>query len=119
MVEQTSLQKHVAESKTASGRVWVPTLTQKDVQDKFQYWNKFKMTKNDFLFQEVVERFQKKAVDKRCNEIGVRHTVRSNSNDRRNRSISAVPCPYPSGSCNILLAGKRSTFCVQPILPPK
>lgn len=133
MVERNhNLHKYVAESRNArflggvtlGGRVWVPTLTQKDVSDRYQYWNKFSMTKNDFLFQEVVERFTKKAVDKRIIEAGVRPTttVRNKRAIQRCKStpnISSVTRPYPSGSCNTILAGKSSTFCIKPIFPLK
>ena len=120
MNEQKNFIKYVSESRSARGMVWVPTLTQKEVSDKSQYWNKFKITKNDSLFQEVVERFSKKAIDKRAIARDVPTTARSKSCDGRNRNVSSVPRPYPSGSCNRILAGKPHVkLCVKPILNPR
>ena len=104
---RSNLPKYIAESRSARGRVWVPTVTKKEMADKYQYWNKFKMTKTDFLFQEVVEKFKKKDVDKRLVESG----ARNKSGDRRSRS--AVTRPYPSGSCNTILTGKSKIPKIQ------
>ena len=37
---------------TAQGRVWVPPLTQKEIQERAQYWNKFTVARSDLLFKE-------------------------------------------------------------------
>lgn len=92
-----------AESRRARGKVWVPVISKKDHKEKHAERNKFKMTKEDILFQEVVEKFQKMSF----------------SDDRHNRGGSKVIRPYPSGSCNTIMAGKSSTFCVKPKLSVK
>ena len=95
--------QYLSESRLARGKVWVPVILKKDHKEKHADRNKFKMTKEDILFQEVVDKFQKMYF------LGNRH----------NRSGSNVIRPYPSGSCNTIMAGKSSTFCVKPKLAIK
>ena len=69
------------------GRVWVPPLSERELAEQNQYWNKFKVAKSDFLFQEVVERFQKKAVNKQSVKHAIPVAARSKSEQRgRNRN---------------------------------
>ena len=93
---------------SAQGRVWVPPLTQREIQERAQYWNKFTVARSDTLFKEVVDSFHQKASNR---------NVRSRSSDVRNRNKLYNPTPYPSGSCKTIVAGKFSNFCKLPSLP--
>ena len=93
---------------TAQGRVWVPPLTQKEIQERAQYWNKFTVARSDLLFKEVVDSFHLKASNR---------SVRSKSSDARNRNKVVAPLPYPAGSCKTVVAGQFSNFCKIPSPP--
>ena len=43
---------------SAQGRVWVPPMTQKEIQERAQYWDKFTVARSDLLFKEVVDSSQ-------------------------------------------------------------
>ena len=95
----------------ARGKVWVPDLTQAAISERHQYWNKFKMTKEDELFREMQERFTKLALRKRDVDYPV-----SAVNSHDNFETSTIIRPYPSGSCHTIMAGNSSTFCIKPTL---
>ena len=94
------------------GSVWVPPMTQKELSEQAQYWNKFKVAKNEPLFKEVVERFHKKAVTKHVTEKPVPSFARSKSCDALHRNKLYSSAPYPAGSCRTVQHGKCSNFCV-------
>ena len=93
---------------TAQGRVWVPPLSQKEIQERAQYWNKFTVARSDTLFKELVDSFHQKASNR---------NVRSKSSEVRNRNKIFNPQPYPAGSCKTVVAGKFSNFCKVPRPP--
>ena len=95
----------------ARGKVWVPVLTQAEVTERHQYWNKVKMTKDDALFREMEEKFTKLALKERHVEYSA-----SDLNRQRNFGISTIVRPYPSGSCHTIMAGDSSAFCSKPTL---
>ena len=94
---------------SAQGRVWVPPMTQKEIQERAQYWDKFTVARSDLLFKEVVDSFHQKASKKT--------TSRSKSSDVRNRIKLYNAPPYPAGSCKTVVAGKFSNFCTVPTPP--
>ena len=107
----------VMDHSRAQGSVWVPPMTQKELSEQAQYWNKFKVAKNDPLFKEVVERFDKKAFKTNLIEKPVPSFARSKSCDALNRNKLYKSGPYPSGSCKTVQHGKFSNFCVVPRQP--
>ena len=75
-----------------SGLVWVPPMTKSEIAMKTEYWDKFKVAKKDNCFKEVVERFQKKAVDKKW------HLEPPDSVLRKSKSSMDLRDPYESSS---------------------
>lgn len=75
-----------------SGLVWVPPMTKSEIAMKTEYWDKFKVAKKDNCFKEVVERFQKKAVDKKW------HLEPQDPILRRSKSSMDLRDPYESSS---------------------
>ena len=107
----------VMDHSRAQGSVWVPPMTQKELMEKSQYWNKFKVAKNEPLFKEIVERFHKKAVNKHVREttlLPAPSFARSKSSDALHRNRLHSAAPYPAGSCKTVQHGKCSNFCVVP-----
>ena len=77
---------------TTSGLVWVPPMTKSEIAMKTEYWDKFKVAKKDNCFKEVVERFQKKAVDKKWNLEPPDPVL------RKSKSSMDLRAPYESSS---------------------
>ena len=97
------------------GNVWVP-VSITGMADHHQYWNKFKMTKSDAMFQEMEKKFQKLTTRRRSLDYSTSafsHSDVTNSSRRsRNSDFSTLTRPYPSGSCYTIVTGDNSTFCV-------
>ena len=98
--------RRVRAGKGARGKVWVPVLTQEKLSERHQYWNKFKMTKEDALFREMSENFTKLDLKRQNIDNPVFH-----SNSVRQYTTKPLVMPYPSGSCHTIVAGESSTFC--------
>ena len=96
------------------GNVWVPVT--ENVKEKHEYWNSFTIAKTDKMFQEIETKFRHLSARRRS--IG--HTVSVTTPTEliykklmcRNSDSYNLTKPYPSGSCQTVLVGETSTFCV-------
>ena len=104
------VKKRVRIGRGARGKVWVPVLTQEELTERHQYWNKVKMTKEDGMFKEMHEKFTKIDLNKDRNRV---RSVQYPNDYRQHRPLSM---PYPSGSCHTIVSGEFSTFCSIPKL---
>ena len=106
--------RRVRAGRGARGKVWVPVLTQEELTERHQYWNKVKMTKGDALFREMSEKFTKLDLKRQTVGSPVLH-----SSNRCRYNTTPLVMPYPSGSCHTIVAGDSSTFCSKPKLYQK
>ena len=96
------------------GNVWVPVGT--NIKDSNEYWNKFKMTKSDSMFQEMEKKFQNLSARRRSFDHSLSFLtpseLASRSRRTRNSDLATFTRPYPSGSCYTVLTGDNSNFCI-------